>query len=134
VIYEVCYDPASQGKDLAELLLQRKDVTDIMSETEIRRLTDPANYLGSHKLWSIDSLQCQTHREHAPSLRTSRLADNPVPDTISDAVLLIRVLRGQGHVHWRPAFSRDAIPRTKGINQKSRSTLSTGQGHFRRPR
>jgi 3-carboxy-cis,cis-muconate cycloisomerase len=46
VIYEVCHDPASQGKDLAELLLQRKDVTDIMSETEIRRLTDPANYLG----------------------------------------------------------------------------------------
>jgi 3-carboxy-cis,cis-muconate cycloisomerase len=46
VIYEVCHDPASQGKDLAELLLQRKDVTDIMSETESRRLTDPANYLG----------------------------------------------------------------------------------------
>jgi 3-carboxy-cis,cis-muconate cycloisomerase len=46
VIYEVCHDPASQGKELAELLLQRKDVTDIMSETEIRRLTDPANYLG----------------------------------------------------------------------------------------
>jgi 3-carboxy-cis,cis-muconate cycloisomerase len=45
VIYEVCHDPASQGKDLTELLLQRKDVTDIMSETEIRRLTDPANYL-----------------------------------------------------------------------------------------
>jgi hypothetical protein len=45
VIYEVCHDPASQGKDLAELLLQRKDVTDIMSETEIKRLTDQANYL-----------------------------------------------------------------------------------------
>jgi adenylosuccinate lyase len=45
VIYEVCHDPASQGKDLVELLLQRKDVTDIMSETEIRRPTDPANYL-----------------------------------------------------------------------------------------
>jgi 3-carboxy-cis,cis-muconate cycloisomerase len=46
VIYEVCHDPSSQGKDLAELLLQRKDVTDIVSETEIRRLTDPANYIG----------------------------------------------------------------------------------------
>ena len=46
MIYELCHDPASQGKNLAELLLQRKDVTDIMSETEIRRLTDPANYLG----------------------------------------------------------------------------------------
>jgi hypothetical protein len=45
VIYEVCHDPASQGKDLAELLLQRNDVTDIMSETEIKRLTDQANYL-----------------------------------------------------------------------------------------
>jgi len=46
VVYEVCHDPASQGKELAELLLRRKDVTDKLSEIEIRKLTDPTNYLG----------------------------------------------------------------------------------------
>jgi len=44
--------------------------------------------------WSIDSLQCKTYGEHSLSLRTSGLANNPVLETISAAVLLIRVLWG----------------------------------------
>ena len=46
VIYELVHDPASQGKNLAERLLQRKDVTQSMSEDEIRKFTDPSNYFG----------------------------------------------------------------------------------------
>ncbi len=33
-------------RSLAEMLLARKEVTDVISEAEIRRLTDPVNYLG----------------------------------------------------------------------------------------
>ena len=33
-------------RSLAEMLLARKEVTDVISEAEIRRLTDPKNYLG----------------------------------------------------------------------------------------
>jgi 3-carboxy-cis,cis-muconate cycloisomerase len=46
VIYDLVHDPASHGKDLAELLLQRQDVTESMSEDEIRKFTDPTNYFG----------------------------------------------------------------------------------------
>jgi 3-carboxy-cis,cis-muconate cycloisomerase len=46
VIYELVHDPASQGKNLANLLLQREDVTESMSEDEIRKFTDPTNYFG----------------------------------------------------------------------------------------
>lgn len=46
VLYAIIHDPAMGNKSLAEMLLAREDVMADLSETEIRRLTDPTNYLG----------------------------------------------------------------------------------------
>jgi 3-carboxy-cis,cis-muconate cycloisomerase len=46
VLYAIIHDPAMGKKSLAEMLLARDDVMADLDETEIRRLTDPANYLG----------------------------------------------------------------------------------------
>jgi 3-carboxy-cis,cis-muconate cycloisomerase len=46
VLYAIIHDPALGNKSLAEMLLRRDDVTAVLSEAEIRRLTDPTNYLG----------------------------------------------------------------------------------------
>jgi 3-carboxy-cis,cis-muconate cycloisomerase len=46
VLYAIIHDPAMGDKSLAEMLLARDDVTAVLSEMEIRRLTDPTRYLG----------------------------------------------------------------------------------------
>ncbi len=46
VLYAIIHDPAMANRSLAEMLLDREDVMADLSEAEIRRLTDPANYLG----------------------------------------------------------------------------------------
>jgi 3-carboxy-cis,cis-muconate cycloisomerase len=45
VLYAIIHDPAMGNKSLAQMLLAREDVTANLSEMEIRRLTDPTNYL-----------------------------------------------------------------------------------------
>ena len=45
-LYAIIHDPKMGDRSLAEMLLARKDVTDVISEAEIRRLTNPENYLG----------------------------------------------------------------------------------------
>jgi 3-carboxy-cis,cis-muconate cycloisomerase len=46
VLYAIIHDPAMGDRSLTDMLLARKDVTDVISHSEIRRLTDPENYLG----------------------------------------------------------------------------------------
>jgi len=46
VLYAICHDPAMSEKSLTDLLLARKDVMAELSEDEIRKLTNPENYLG----------------------------------------------------------------------------------------
>jgi 3-carboxy-cis,cis-muconate cycloisomerase len=46
ILYAIIHDPAMGNKSLAEMLLAREDVMADLSETEIRKLTDPTNYLG----------------------------------------------------------------------------------------
>ncbi len=46
ILYAIIHDPATGDKSLEEMLLARADVTADLSAAEIRRLTDPANYLG----------------------------------------------------------------------------------------
>ena len=46
VLYAIIHDPAMGDKSLAEMLLERADVKAHLGEAEIRRLTDPARYLG----------------------------------------------------------------------------------------
>jgi 3-carboxy-cis,cis-muconate cycloisomerase len=46
VLYAIIHDPAMGDKSLAEMLLDRADVKADLGEAEIRRLTDPARYLG----------------------------------------------------------------------------------------
>ena len=46
VLYAIIHDPAMGDKSLAEMLLERADVKADLGEAEIRRLTDPARYLG----------------------------------------------------------------------------------------
>lgn len=46
VLYAIIHDPQMGDRSLAEMLLARKEVTDVISEAEIRRLTDPEKYLG----------------------------------------------------------------------------------------
>src|SRR5271156_173225 len=46
VLYAICHDPAMGEKSLTDLLLARKDVMAELSEDEIRKLTNPENYLG----------------------------------------------------------------------------------------
>ena len=45
-LYAIVHDTASEGRDLADLLLVREDVSGSLSQDEIRRLCDPARYLG----------------------------------------------------------------------------------------
>ena len=46
VLYAIIHNPAMGDKSLAEMLLGQADVMADLSEAEIRKLTDPANYLG----------------------------------------------------------------------------------------
>jgi 3-carboxy-cis,cis-muconate cycloisomerase len=46
VLYAMIHHSAMSGKSLAEMLCGREDVMAVLSEVEIRRLTDPSNYLG----------------------------------------------------------------------------------------
>jgi 3-carboxy-cis,cis-muconate cycloisomerase len=46
VLYAIIHDPAIGDRSLAAMLLERDDVSADLSEAEIRRLTDPGNYLG----------------------------------------------------------------------------------------
>jgi 3-carboxy-cis,cis-muconate cycloisomerase len=46
ILYAIIHDPALGDKSLEEALLARADVTANLSAAEIRRLTDPAAYLG----------------------------------------------------------------------------------------
>ena len=46
VLYTICHDPAMGEKSLTDLLLAHKDVTAELSDDEIRKLTNPEDYLG----------------------------------------------------------------------------------------
>ena len=50
VLYAIIHNPAMGERSLADMLLESKDVMAILSADEIRRLSDPANYLGLSEL------------------------------------------------------------------------------------
>ena len=46
LLYRVCRQALDQDKQLAEVLAADKDIAEQLSAGEIKRLTDPARYLG----------------------------------------------------------------------------------------
>src|SRR6266850_979350 len=54
-------------------------------------------------------------KRHAPPIARPSRSNRTPQDTLQRH----RVLRGHGHVHWRPAFSRGAIsPHERGVSRE----------------
>lgn len=57
VVYEACKECIEQKSTLLDCLLQKKQVTSALDESELRKLCDPANYLGACESMVDDVLQ-----------------------------------------------------------------------------
>lgn len=61
LVYDLCRKAVEQGKPLVDLLSENEEVSKKLTREELRRLCDPANYLG-YSVEMVEKILKQTQR------------------------------------------------------------------------